>query len=155
MRGFGAPVTQGQMEARIFNMTKEEAPASNDVISGIILLFDVEAYILIDLESTHSYITSELASKIPSENSPLGYNWMVCLPVERGVIENSVRKGSLVRIRDVNLLVDLVAMDIKEFDIMLRMDWLAHYKAMVDCYKKKLMIEPYGKLKVVFVGINK
>ncbi|KAK4383947.1 hypothetical protein Sango_3105500 [Sesamum angolense] len=65
MRGSGAHVTQGQTQARIYNKTREEAPASNDVISSTILLFDVEAYVLIDPGSTHSYISSELASKIP------------------------------------------------------------------------------------------
>ncbi|KAL0294875.1 UNVERIFIED_CONTAM: hypothetical protein Sradi_6863900, partial [Sesamum radiatum] len=33
MRGPGAQITQGQTQARIYNMTGEEAPASNDVIS--------------------------------------------------------------------------------------------------------------------------
>ncbi|KAL0412288.1 UNVERIFIED_CONTAM: hypothetical protein Slati_3818500, partial [Sesamum latifolium] len=33
MRGLGAQITQGQTQARIYNMTREEAPASNDVIS--------------------------------------------------------------------------------------------------------------------------
>ncbi|KAL0345883.1 UNVERIFIED_CONTAM: hypothetical protein Sradi_4419600 [Sesamum radiatum] len=56
IRGSGAQITQGQTQARIYNITREEAPASNDVISGMILLFDVEAYVLIDPGSTHSYI---------------------------------------------------------------------------------------------------
>ncbi|KAL0439986.1 UNVERIFIED_CONTAM: hypothetical protein Slati_2481600 [Sesamum latifolium] len=114
-------------------MTREEAPASNDVISGMILMFDVEAYVLIDPGSTHSYISSELASKIPGENSPLGYNLMVYLPVGGGVVVNSVRKGSLVKIEDVNLPVDLIVMDLKEFDVILGMDWLAQHRAVVDC----------------------
>ncbi|KAL0298737.1 UNVERIFIED_CONTAM: Retrovirus-related Pol polyprotein from transposon [Sesamum radiatum] len=125
MRGSVAQVTQGQTQARIYNMTREEAPTSNDVISSTILLFDVEGYILIDPSSTHSYISSELASKIPGKNSLLGYNLMVYLPVGGGVVVNSVRKGSLVRIGDVNLPVDLVVMDLKKFDVILGMDWLA------------------------------
>ncbi|KAL0449158.1 UNVERIFIED_CONTAM: hypothetical protein Slati_1472200 [Sesamum latifolium] len=125
MRGSVAQVTQGQTQARIYNMTREEAPASLDVISGTIFLFDIEAYVLIDPSSTHSYISAELASKIPGENSPLGYNLMVYLPVGGDVVVNSVRKGSLVRIGDVTLSVDLVVMDLKEFDVILGMDWLA------------------------------
>ncbi|KAL0288016.1 UNVERIFIED_CONTAM: Transposon Ty3-G Gag-Pol polyprotein [Sesamum calycinum] len=109
MRGSRAQVTQGQTQAMIYNMTKEEAPTSNDVISGTILLFDVEAYVLIDPGSTHSYISSELASKIP-------------------------------------------VMDLKEFDIILGMDWLAQHRVVVDCYKKEVMIESSNKPKVVFVG---
>ncbi|KAL0393018.1 UNVERIFIED_CONTAM: hypothetical protein Sradi_2524600 [Sesamum radiatum] len=119
MRGFGAQVTQGQTQERIYNMTREEAPVLNDVISSTILLFDIEAYVLVDHGSMHSYISSKLASKIPGENSPLGYNLMVYLPVGGGVVVNSVRKGSLVRIGDVNLPVDLVVMDLKEFDVIL------------------------------------
>ncbi|KAL0299993.1 UNVERIFIED_CONTAM: hypothetical protein Sangu_2504300 [Sesamum angustifolium] len=124
----------------------------NDVISGTILLFDVEAYVLIDPGSTHSFISSELASKIPGKNSPLGYNLMVYLPVGGGVVVNSVRKGSIVRIGDVNLPVDLVVMDLEEFDVILGMDWLAKHRAVVDYYKKEVMIKSSGKPKVVFVG---
>ncbi|KAL0405886.1 UNVERIFIED_CONTAM: hypothetical protein Slati_3902500 [Sesamum latifolium] len=127
MRGSEAQVTQGQTQARIYNMTREEAPSSNDVIS-------------------------ELASKIPGENSPLGYKLMVYLPVGGSMVVNSVRKGSLVRIGDVNLSVDLVVMDLKEFDVILGMDWLAQHRAVVDCYKKEVIIESSGESRVVFVG---
>ncbi|KAL0355657.1 UNVERIFIED_CONTAM: hypothetical protein Sradi_4012600 [Sesamum radiatum] len=125
MRGPKAQVTQGQTQTRIYNMTIDEAPASNDVISGKIFLFDIEAYVLIDHGSTHSYISSELAFRIPGEDSPLRYNLMVYLPVGGGVVVNSVRKESLVRIGDVTLPVDLVVMNLKEFDVILGMDWLA------------------------------
>ncbi|KAL2237892.1 UNVERIFIED_CONTAM: Transposon Ty3-G Gag-Pol polyprotein [Sesamum indicum] len=152
MRGPGAQGTQGQTQARIYNITREETPASNDVISGMILLSEIVAYVLIDPGSTHSYISSEFASKILGENSPLGCNFMVYLPVGRGVVVNSVRKGSLVRIGDVNLPVDLIVLDLKEFDVILGMDWLAQHKAIVDCYKKKVMIECSGESKVIFVG---
>ncbi|KAL0456809.1 UNVERIFIED_CONTAM: hypothetical protein Slati_1020100 [Sesamum latifolium] len=104
MRGPGAQITQGQTQARIYNMTREEAPASNDVISG------------------------------------------------GSVVVNSVRRGSLVRIGDVNLPVDLVVMDLKEFDVILGMDWLAQHRAVVDCYKKEVMIESSSESRVVFMG---
>ncbi|KAL0329277.1 UNVERIFIED_CONTAM: Transposon Ty3-G Gag-Pol polyprotein [Sesamum radiatum] len=77
---------------------------------------------------------------------------MVYLPVGGGVVVNSVRKGSIVRIGDVNLPVDLIVMDLKEFDVILGMDWLAQHRAVVDCYKKEVMIESSSKPKVVFVG---
>ncbi|KAL0336521.1 UNVERIFIED_CONTAM: Transposon Ty3-G Gag-Pol polyprotein [Sesamum radiatum] len=80
MRGVGTQVTQGQTQARIYNMTREETPVSNDVIS------------------------------------------------------------------------DLVVIDLKEFDVISGMDWLTQHRAVVDCYKKEVMIESSGKPKVVFVG---
>ncbi|KAL0416289.1 UNVERIFIED_CONTAM: hypothetical protein Slati_3460800 [Sesamum latifolium] len=32
------------------------------------------------------------------------------------------------------------------------MDWLAQHRAVVDCYKKEVMIESFGESRVVFVG---
>ncbi|KAL0440435.1 UNVERIFIED_CONTAM: Transposon Ty3-G Gag-Pol polyprotein [Sesamum latifolium] len=43
-------------------------------------------------------------------------------------------------------------MDLKEFDVILGMDWLAQHRAVVDCYKKEVMIETSGESRVVFVG---
>ncbi|KAL0405987.1 UNVERIFIED_CONTAM: Retrovirus-related Pol polyprotein from transposon.6 [Sesamum latifolium] len=110
--GTGTQSTLGHTQARIYHMTKEEAPASKDVILGTILVFDVEAYALIDPSFTHSYISSKLASKIP----------------------------------------DLVVMDLRDFDVILGMDWLSQNKAIVECYNKEVVIESSGEPKVVFVG---
>ncbi|KAL0286703.1 UNVERIFIED_CONTAM: RNA-directed DNA polymerase [Sesamum calycinum] len=49
-------------------------------------------------------------------------------------------------------ILNLVVMDLKEFDVILGMDWLAQHRAVVDCYKKEMMIESSGKLKVISVG---
>ncbi|KAL0350029.1 UNVERIFIED_CONTAM: hypothetical protein Sradi_4152100 [Sesamum radiatum] len=61
MRGSGAQVTQGQTQARIYNMTREEAPASNDIISGerqvvpVCVISAIEARRLI-LEGCEAYL---------------------------------------------------------------------------------------------------
>ncbi|KAL0282303.1 UNVERIFIED_CONTAM: hypothetical protein Sangu_2486500 [Sesamum angustifolium] len=53
--------------------------------------------------------------------------------------------------RDGNHSVAAV-MDLKEFDVIFGMDWLAQHRAVVDCYKEEVMIESSGQLKVIFVG---
>ena len=45
-----------QAHARVFSMTRQEAVATPEVITGKILVHDLEAYVLIDLGSTHSFI---------------------------------------------------------------------------------------------------
>ncbi|KAL0444978.1 UNVERIFIED_CONTAM: hypothetical protein Slati_2220500 [Sesamum latifolium] len=42
-------------------------------------------------------------------------------------------------------------MDLKEFDVILGIDWLAQHRAVLDCYKKEV-IESSSQPKVVFVG---
>ncbi|KAL0440138.1 UNVERIFIED_CONTAM: hypothetical protein Slati_2496800 [Sesamum latifolium] len=51
-----------------------------------------------------------------------------------------------------DVISDLIVMDLKEFDVILGMDWLAQHRAVVDCYKKEVMIESSGESRVVFVG---
>ena len=49
----GRPMTQ----ARVFAVTQQEADTAHDVVTGMILVFDPDAYILIDLGATHSFIS--------------------------------------------------------------------------------------------------
>ena len=69
---------RSQGQARVFAMTRQEAAEAPHMITGKVFLFDVEAYALIDPGSTHSYISSNIAS---------------CLHIEPGILneELSVR----------------------------------------------------------------
>ena len=49
-------------------------------------------------------------------------------------------------VRDIRVLIgghefpaDLVALDMRDFDVVLGMDWLSHHRATLDCYKKEVM----------------
>ena len=42
---------------------------------------------------------------------------------------------------DKELLVDLIPLDIKDFDIILGMNWLASYHASIDCFKKEVVFQ--------------
>ena len=66
-RGRGAggrgstPINQIQSgtrtQARVFTVTQQEADASLDVITGMISVCDHDAYALVDLRATHSFIS--------------------------------------------------------------------------------------------------
>ena len=43
--------------ARVFSITRQEADASPDVITGMISVYDHGAYALVDPEATHSFIS--------------------------------------------------------------------------------------------------
>ena len=48
---------------------------------------------------------------------------------------------------------DLVALDMRDCDVVLGMDWLSRNRATLDCYKKEL--HRRGNLEVKFRGISK
>ena len=44
-------------QARVFSVTQQEADASPDVITGMISVYDHDAYALVDRGATHSFIS--------------------------------------------------------------------------------------------------
>ena len=50
---------------------------------------------------------------------------------------------------------DLVALDMRDFDVVLGMDWISHHRATLGCYKKEVKLHRQGKMKVKFRGISR
>ena len=77
----------------------------------------------------------------------------VSLPTGDPLVSDRVVRDSRVLIRGQEFLVDLVALDMKDFDVVLDMDWLSRHRATLDCYKKEVKLHRPGKLEVKFRGI--
>ena len=67
----------------------------------------------------------------------------------------SVVRDSRVLIGGQEFPADLVALDMRDFDVVLGMDWLSHHRATLDCYKKEIKFHRPGKLEVKFRGIRR
>ncbi|KAL5540688.1 hypothetical protein UlMin_043340 [Ulmus minor] len=53
---------------------------------------------------------------------------------------------------DRELFVNLIVLDMHDFDVILGMDWLSKYNATIDCRKRRVIFEPMGEEKFKFVG---
>ena len=53
------------------------------------------------------------------------------------------------------MYVDLVVLDIEDFEVILGMDQLSKYRVAIDCNKKTLTFQPPGEKKFTFAGTNK
>ena len=52
------------------------------------------------------------------------------------------------------MLADLVILDIHDFDVILRMDWLCKYHANIDCHKKIVLFQPPSEPNFKFIRIQ-
>ena len=52
----------------------------------------------------------------------------------------------------VTLKVDLIAIEMKDFDIILGMDFLGKHNAIIDCYHRKVTFRPESGEKFAFKG---
>ena len=77
-------------------------------------------------------------------NSPLGIRariGMIC-------------RGCELEISGTLLTMDLRNLDMSEFDVILRMDWLIAYRIVIDCERRRVTADTQDGTRVVFQGNN-
>ncbi|KAL2251426.1 UNVERIFIED_CONTAM: Transposon Ty3-G Gag-Pol polyprotein, partial [Sesamum indicum] len=105
--------------------------------------------------STCSFISRDLASHVHAKIEPFGHDLYVSMPVGGFVLVNTVVRSCPIVVEGVTLYADLVVIDLKEFDVILGMDWLASNHALVDCQTKEVMVKVNGQMKTVIVWERK
>ena len=61
-------------------------------------------------------------------------------------------RGCELKISGTLLTVDLRIMDMLEFDVILRMDWLTAYRVVIDCERRRVTAYTQDSTRVVFQG---
>ena len=67
-------------QARVFSVTQQEADASPDVITGMISVYDHDAYALVDPGATHSFISVPFPERHQIESQPIDGRMVVSVP---------------------------------------------------------------------------
>ena len=79
----------------------------------------------------------------------------VSLPARDPLFSDRVVRDSRVLIGGQEFPADLIALDMRDFDVVLGMDWLSRHRATLDCYKKEVKLHIPGKLEVKFKGMRR
>ena len=164
-RGRGAggrgstPISQIQSgirtQAQVFSVTQQEADASPDVITGMISVYDHDAYALVDLGATHSFISVPFPERHQIESQPIDGRMVVSVPNGDTMISERIVPGSRLVIQNKDFPANLIVLSIHDFDIILGMDWLSKHRATLDCYKKEVRLVRPEEPGVIFRGIRR
>ena len=147
--------TEARTQARVYAVTQQNANAAPDVVTSIISILDHDAYALVDPGATHSFASKHLLDRFQIETQPLEVRMRVSLPTGDPIFTNIVVRDSRVLIGGQEFPTDLVALDMRDFDVVLGIDWLSRHRATLDCYKKEVKFHRPGKLEVKFRGIRR
>ncbi|XP_070018135.1 uncharacterized protein [Nicotiana sylvestris] len=147
-RGVGdrATVIQGQGnvgrgQARVFSFTRQDAEASNVVVTCILSVCSFDALALIDPGSTHSYMSTYFALRFSRHPKLLNDPFLVSTPVGESLLAEYVYRACLIRVEGRDTLDDLIVLDMINFDMLMGMDWLSSCYAIVDCHAKIVKFE--------------
>lgn len=108
-----------------------------DVIACTFTIYLVSYFALIDIGSTHSYITCDMAVKLGTKVEKTYSTIMVVSPLGQSILVEKIYKRCPLEIQWEVYLVDLMGFPFNEFDLILGMDWLVEHQVILDCALKR------------------
>ncbi|XP_062103719.1 uncharacterized protein LOC133814821 [Humulus lupulus] len=134
-------LTQGDNGAGTFDMVSDQLPVANN-----------SAYALMNHGASHSFIVASYVDKIDRKPEPMANICGVSLPSGEDMMVRSWVKVVLVWVAGQELTVDLLVLDLHEYDVIFGMDWLTKYVAMINCKQRNVTFNPPGEEPFVFQG---
>jgi len=133
-------------------LTRQNAQASNVVVTSTLFVCSQDAHVLFDTGVTHSFVSSCFALRLAKSSSFLDETLVVTTPVGDNLLAKSVYCSRDVSIKGKVLPTDLVVLDMIGFDVILGMNWLSFNYAIVDCHNKVVKFEKPGEATFSFQG---
>lgn len=130
------------------------------VIAGTFILNDHYVSVLFDFGAERSFVSLEYAGFIDVTPVALGFTYDVELADGKIVSTNTVLLGCTLDLLNHTFKIDLLPTQLGSFDVIVCMDWLAHHRASIICFKRIVRIplpdnhvldifgeRPYGDLR--------
>ena len=124
----------------------------SEVVTGQISVDKISAKILVDSGATHSFVSKKFARKLNRPLEKLGGMFGTALPSGEVLLSTHWLRALPLFIDGKELYVNLIVLDMNDFDIILGMDWLSKYNAIIDCRNKKVVFKPIDGEEFEFVS---
>ena len=125
-----------QRQGRVYAVTSPTEPAEQPVIQGTFLLSHLWPRVLFDSGSSNSFIAASVVIELGLEVEALEEPLYMSSPLGTRARIRMICWGCELEISGILLTVDLRVMDMSEFDVIHRMDWLTAYRVVIDCERR-------------------
>ena len=133
-------------------MIHRDAQATSNVVIGILRIHTLFARALIDHGSTHSFVSVSFTGLLGMSIDNMNFDLFVATLLGDSVVVNKILRDCCMMIGYREMIVDLVLLDLQDFDVILGIDWLASYHASIDCFGKRVMFSILGQPNFSFEG---
>ncbi|XP_006854885.2 uncharacterized protein LOC18444659, partial [Amborella trichopoda] len=144
-QGKGKAKAKSSAQAYALGVDDVQGGADQGVVDGMVLISHSWAHVLFDTGASHSFISLMFASM-------LGLSWETFSPAlhlsvpmgGHGEVSTICRSVCIV-FEGHKLSGNLLVLPMGKFDVILGMDWLSKYQAIVDCSRKRVtLLTPSG-----------
>ncbi|XP_070046593.1 uncharacterized protein [Nicotiana tomentosiformis] len=140
LRGGGQ---NGRAQPRFYAFSARlEEESSDAIITSIVPVCHRDASVLFYLGSTYSYVSSYFASYLIMPRDSLNAPVYMSTLVGDSIVVYHV--SCVVSIGSLETSVDLLLLDMIDFDVILGMDWLSPYHAILGCHAKTVTLAMPG-----------
>nr|GEX60166.1 putative reverse transcriptase domain-containing protein [Tanacetum cinerariifolium] len=137
--------------ARAYAIGGGGANPNSNVVTGMFLLNNCYASMLFDSSVDRSFVSSTFSVLLDVAPSTLDPNYTVELADRRISETNIVFRGCTLRLLGNPFDIDLMPVELGSFDVIIGMNWLAKYHALIVCDEKVVCI-PYGDEVLIIRG---
>ncbi|GJS39551.1 putative reverse transcriptase domain-containing protein [Tanacetum coccineum] len=139
----GNQAGNAKAQAKVYAVGNAGANPDNNVVTGTFLLNNRYASILFDTGADRSFVSTAFSSRIIITPTALDHNYNVELADGRIVGLNTIIRGCTLNLLNHPFNIDLMPIELGSFDVIIGMDWLAKYHAVIVCAEKIVRI-PFG-----------
>ncbi|GJV27339.1 putative reverse transcriptase domain-containing protein [Tanacetum coccineum] len=139
----GNPTGGNEATARAYAIGGGGTNPDSNVVTGTFLLNNCYASMLFDSGADRSFVSSTFSALLDVAPSTLDTSYAVELADGRISETNVVLRGCTLGLLGHPLDIDLMPVELGSFDVIIDMDWLAKYHALIVCDEKVVRI-PYG-----------
>ncbi|KAL5538583.1 hypothetical protein UlMin_045492 [Ulmus minor] len=154
----GPPISQGRLEApepeaKIFAYTKGDVEAgTSNVVTGQLSVANLSLHVLFDSGATHSFVSSVCASKMNRVKELITQTFRTSLPSGDVLISTHWLRAIPVLVSNRELYVDLIMLNLHDYDVILGMDFLSKYNATIECRHRRVVFRPTESDEFSYVG---
>ncbi|KAH0730162.1 hypothetical protein KY289_001350 [Solanum tuberosum] len=121
--------------------SRQEQENSPDVVTGMIKVFTLNVYALLDPRASLYFVTPYVAIKFDFLSEKLCDPFCVSTPIGEFILVERVYRDCVISINHKNTMADLVELDMVDFDVILGMDWFHAGNASIDCRTRLVSVE--------------
>ncbi|GJX55507.1 putative reverse transcriptase domain-containing protein [Tanacetum coccineum] len=126
----------GNAPAKVYVVGNAGTNPDSNVVTGTFLLNDRYASILFDTGADSSFVSTTFSSLIDITPTTLDRYYDVKLVDGKIIGINTIIRGCTLNFFDHPFNINLMPVELGSFDVIIGMDWLEKYHAVIDCAKK-------------------
>ncbi|GJX66280.1 putative reverse transcriptase domain-containing protein [Tanacetum coccineum] len=139
----GNQAGNGGAIARAYAVVNAGKNPDANVVTGMFLLNNRYASILFNTGANRGFVSTAFTSLIDIVSTALDYDYDVELADEKIISVNTIIRGCTLNFLNHPFNIDLMPVELGSFDVIIGMDWLVKYHAVIVCDEKIVRI-PFG-----------